>query len=54
MRLPGSIVRMTTTTFLGGMLLAAPFAAAVATGAAIGVATIVVSDVLGAAARIKH
>lgn len=45
---------MTTTTFLGGMLLAAPFAAAVATGAAIGVATIVVSDVVGAVTHLKH
>ncbi|MGD9955749.1 MAG: hypothetical protein AB7O74_01860 [Candidatus Nanopelagicales bacterium] len=45
---------MTTTTFLGGMLLTAPFAAAVATGAAIGVTTIVISDVLGAVAHLKH
>jgi hypothetical protein len=45
---------MTTTTFLGGTLLAAPFAAAVLTGAAVGVVSIVVVDALSLAARIKH
>lgn len=45
---------MTTTTFLGGALLAAPFAAAVLTGAAIGVVSMVVSDAVGAVGHLKH
>lgn len=44
----------TTTTFLGGTLLAAPFAAAVMTGVAVGLVSVVVTDALGVAAHLKH
>jgi len=45
---------MTTTTFLGGALLAAPFAAAVMTGVAVGVVSIVVADAVGVVGHLKH
>jgi len=43
-----------TTTFLGGALLAAPFAAAVLTGAAVGVVSIVVADAVGVVEHFTH
>jgi hypothetical protein len=43
---------MTTTTFLGGALLVAPFVAVVATGVAVGVTAAVVLDTVGVARRL--
>ena len=45
---------MTTTTFLGGTLLAAPFVAVVATGVAVGATAAVITDAVGLFQRLKH